>query len=103
MQRRRGGWAVYLLTPELSVVRTRAELELYVARTGAVIDSNTVNFSPPQQTALMDAELAALQTDTESVPSRRSKRCQAQTCGKLSRRRGAECHRLCSQIFRYGP
>ena len=53
---------------------TRAELELYVARTGAVIDSNTVNFSPPQQTALMDAELAALQADTESLPSRRNKK-----------------------------
>ena len=65
---------MYLLTPELSVVRTRAELELYVARTGAVIDSNTVNFSPPQQTALMDMELAALQTDTESLPSRRNKK-----------------------------
>ena len=65
---------MYLLTPELSVLRTRAELELYVARTGAVIDSNTVNFSPPQQTALMDMELAALQTDTESLPSRRNKK-----------------------------
>ena len=65
---------MYLLTPELTVVRTRAELELYVARTGAVIDSNTVNFSPPQQTALMDAELAALQADTESLPSRRNKK-----------------------------
>lgn len=48
-----GKWDVYLITPDQQVLRSQQQLKLFTAKTGAVIDTNTVNFSLPQRTQMV--------------------------------------------------
>ena len=43
--KRRGKWETVLVTPDQRTVKNQLELKLYIAKSGAVIDANLVNFS----------------------------------------------------------
>ena len=47
----RGKWEMFLITPDQKILRTPTDLKLYIAKSGAVIDSNIVNFALPKKTA----------------------------------------------------
>ena len=78
VRRRHGTWQVFLLSPDHRILRSVRELKIYVAKTGAIIDSNIINFSLPQVTGAMESELTTLggkseaEDDKESSRSRRS-------------------------------
>ena len=40
-----------LITPDQKILRTPSDLKLYIAKSGAVVDSNIVNFALPKKTA----------------------------------------------------
>ena len=42
---------MFLITPDQKILRTPTDLKLYIAKSGAVIDSNIVNFALPKKTA----------------------------------------------------
>ena len=56
--KRRGKWETVLVTPDQRTVKNQLELKLYIAKSGAVIDANLVNFSMPKRTAKMDKKLS---------------------------------------------
>ena len=45
---------MYLITPDQQELRSATELKVYTAKSGAVIDSNLVNFALPKKTAKVD-------------------------------------------------
>ena len=47
----RGKWDMFLITPDQKILRTPSDLKLYIAKSGAVVDSNIVNFALPKKTA----------------------------------------------------
>ena len=47
----RGKWEMFLITPDQKILRTPSDLKLYIAKSGAVIDCNIVNFALPKKTA----------------------------------------------------
>ena len=47
----RGKWEMSLITPDQKILRTPSDLKLYIAKSGAVVDSNIVNFALPKKTA----------------------------------------------------
>lgn len=53
----KGKWDMYLITPDQKILRSASDLKLYIAKSGAVIDSNIVNFSLPKKTAKVDKAL----------------------------------------------
>ena len=55
----KGRWDRCLITPDQKILRNPIDLKLYVAKSGAVVDSNLVNFSLPKRTAKVDKILAA--------------------------------------------
>ena len=55
--KRRGKWDTFLLTPDQRTLKNPLELKLYIAKSGAVIDANIVNFSMPKRTAKIDKQL----------------------------------------------
>ena len=54
---RKGAWDMYLITPDQKILKSAPELKLYIAKSGAVIDANIVNFSLPKKTAKVDKVL----------------------------------------------
>ena len=74
VRRRHGTWDVFLLSPDLKILRNARELKIYVAKTGSIIDSNIINFSIPKITGTMESELTTLgiNEDKDSSRSRRS-------------------------------
>ena len=46
-----GRWEMFLITPDQKILRTPTDLKLYIAKSGAVVDSNIVNFALPKKTA----------------------------------------------------
>ena len=40
-----------LITPDQKILRNPKDLKLYIAKSGAVVDSNIVNFALPKETA----------------------------------------------------
>ena len=73
--KRRGKWETFLLTPDQRSLKNQLELKLYIAKSGAVIDANLVNFSMPKRTAKIDkkfgsqAESTPLKVDNKSSDS----------------------------------
>ena len=55
----KGRWDRCLITPDQKILRNPIDLKLYIAKSGAVVDSNLVNFSLPKRTAKVDKVLAA--------------------------------------------
>ena len=53
----KGKWETYLITPDQKILKTPIDLKLYIAKSGAVVDSNLVNFSLPKRTAKVDKML----------------------------------------------
>merc|ERR1711874_606683 len=51
---RRGHWDIYLISPDKKIIRTAKDLKIFVAKTGAVIDENSVNFGLPKETSEAD-------------------------------------------------
>ena len=74
VRRRHGTWDVFLLSPDLKILRNPQELKIYVAKTGSIIDSNIINFSIPKIRSTMESELTTLgiNDDKDSSRSRRS-------------------------------
>jgi hypothetical protein len=60
-----GKWDTFLITPDKKCLRCQSELKLYIAKAGAVIDSNIVNFALPKKTAKVDKTLGKLLAKTE--------------------------------------
>merc|ERR1719232_2435035 len=73
VRRRHGTWDVFLLSPDLKILRNARELKIYVAKTGSIIDSNIINFSIPKITGTMESELTTLGINDEK-DSNRSRR-----------------------------
>ena len=48
-----GKWDVYLLTPDMKILRSQHDLKIYIAKSGAIVDSNVINFILPKKTALV--------------------------------------------------
>ena len=46
-----GKWEMSLITPDQKILRNPKDLKLYIAKSGAVVDSNIVNFALPKETA----------------------------------------------------
>ena len=40
-----------MITPDKKILRNPSDLKLYIAKSGAVVDSNIVNFALPKKTA----------------------------------------------------
>jgi hypothetical protein len=53
----KGRWDMYLITPDQKILKSANDLKLYIAKSGAIIDSNIVNFSLPKKTAKVDKAL----------------------------------------------
>ena len=47
-----------MITPDQKILKTPSDLKLYIAKSGAVVDSNLVNFSLPKRTAKVDKMLS---------------------------------------------
>lgn len=45
---------MFLITPDQKMLKSPSDLKLYIAKSGAIIDSNIVNFSLPKKTAKVD-------------------------------------------------
>ena len=48
---------MFLITPDQKILRTPSDLKLYIAKSGAVVDSNIVNFALPKKTAKVSSQL----------------------------------------------
>ena len=46
-----GKLEMFLITPDQKILRTPSDLKLYIAKSGAVVDSNIVNFALPKKTS----------------------------------------------------
>ncbi|CAB4060364.1 Histone-lysine N-methyltransferase 2A [Lepeophtheirus salmonis] len=57
---RKGEWDVQLITPDQKILKNNAELKLYIAKTGVIIDSNVINFSLPQNTYSTDKKISTI-------------------------------------------
>lgn len=70
----KGKWDMYLITPDQKLLRSQTELKLYIAKSGAVIDSNIVNYALPKKTAKVDkflqAKLKVAEPTKVSAPTR---------------------------------
>ena len=42
-----------MITPDQKILKKPSDLKLYIAKSGAIVDSNIVNFSMPKRTAKM--------------------------------------------------
>ena len=74
----KGKWDTFLITPDRKILRTAVELKLYIAKSGAVIDANLVNFSLPKRIVKVDRKLSSLadrqdKSDAESEAQRAKK------------------------------
>ena len=49
-----GKWEMFLITPDQKMLKTPSDLKLYIAKSGAVIDANIVNFALPKKTSKVD-------------------------------------------------
>lgn len=58
-----GKWDVYLLTPDMKILRSQHDLKIYIAKSGAIVDSNVINFTLPKKTTLMENRLTELTPD----------------------------------------
>jgi len=67
VKRVEGGWDVFLITPDQKILRTPGDLKLYVAKAGAIVDANIVNFSLPKRTAKTDKQMQKAKTQKENV------------------------------------
>ena len=47
----KGKWEMFLITPDKKILRNPSDLKLYIAKSGAVVDSNIVNFALPKKTS----------------------------------------------------
>merc|ERR1711915_290566 len=56
---------VYLLTPDNKILRSQHDLKIFIAKSGAVVDSNIINFALPKRTALMENQLMKLKDGEE--------------------------------------
>ena len=64
----KGKWIVMLITPDRKIIRKPRDLKIYIAKSGAVIDANLINFSIPRRTAKVDKKLnSAPKTEEKSV------------------------------------
>ena len=61
----KGKWEVFLITPDQRILRTPGDLKLYIAKSGAIVDSNLVNFSLPKKTVKTDKLLSAKKAKEE--------------------------------------
>ena len=55
---------MFLITPDQKMLKSPGDLKLYIAKSGAVIDSNIVNFALPKKTAKVDKAIQNLQPKT---------------------------------------
>jgi len=62
-----GKWDVYLLTPDMKILRSQHDLKIYIAKSGAIVDSNVINFSLPTKTVLMENQLKELQKKQDNT------------------------------------
>ncbi len=65
----RGKWDTFLITPDQKMLKSPGDLKLYIAKSGAVVDSNIVNFSLPKKTAKVDKALSQQQQLKSEEPS----------------------------------
>jgi hypothetical protein len=71
----KGKWEMFLITPDNKILSSQTELKLYIAKSGAVIDSNIVNFALPKKTAKVDKTIgkllakSALEQHKEEAPA----------------------------------
>ena len=54
VRRSDGRWSVFLLSPDMKILRTEKDLKIYVAKTGSILDTNLINSSLPSVTARME-------------------------------------------------
>ena len=66
-----GKWDMYLITPDQQQLRSATELKVYTAKSGAVIDSNLVNFALPKKTAKVDRKFNDLKKTNTTIPSKK--------------------------------
>ena len=66
-----GKWDMYLITPDQQQLRSATELKVYTAKSGAVIDSNLVNFALPKKTAKVDRKFNDLKKNNTTIPSKK--------------------------------
>ena len=62
---------MYLITPDQQQLRSATELKVYTAKSGAVIDSNLVNFALPKKTAKVDRKFNDLKRTTTTTPTKK--------------------------------
>merc|ERR1712051_424536 len=63
----KGKWETYLITPDQKILKNPGDLKLYIAKSGAVVDSNLVNFSLPKRTAKVDKMLSNSQKKKQAT------------------------------------
>ena len=56
-----------MITPDQKILKTPGDLKLYIAKSGAVVDSNLVNFSLPKRTAKVDKMLSNSQKKKQAT------------------------------------
>ena len=56
-----------MITPDQKILKTPSDLKLYIAKSGAVVDSNLVNFSLPKRTAKVDKMLSNSQKKKQAT------------------------------------
>ena len=66
-----GKWDMYLITPDQQQLRSATELKVYTAKSGAVIDSNLVNFALPKKTAKVDRKFNDLKKTNTTTPTKK--------------------------------
>ena len=44
---------VFLLSPDMKILKNKTDLNLYIAKNAAIVDTNVINFSLPKKTALV--------------------------------------------------
>lgn len=62
---------MYLITPDQQQLRSATELKVYTAKSGAVIDSNLVNFALPKKTAKVDRKFNDLKKTNTTTPTKK--------------------------------
>ena len=53
LRRSHGKWMVFLLSPDMKILKNKTDLNLYIAKNAAIVDTNVINFSLPKKTALV--------------------------------------------------
>ena len=53
LRRSHGKWVVYLLSPDTKILKNKNDLNIYIAKNAAIVDSNIINFSLPKKTGLV--------------------------------------------------